>query len=127
MTIQWQDAYTGSDAYVSAVIVDASGKVCFYGSIAHNAAAGAQGLKIPADLATGKYTLKVITETRRGDQKTDWAKEGMTVPLTVTAAPVVPKTGDGAHPALWTALAVVSAVCLGWTALRGQRKRANGT
>ena len=82
--IGYTGAKTGTNEYVSAMILDAAGNPAYYG---RSAAAltdenGTAELTIPA-LAEGTYTLKVFNEQYNGDKMTDLASAFADVTLTV--------------------------------------------
>ncbi len=100
----------GGNGYISAMIVDHSGEVLYYGRLAHiNSESGTVSVAIPADLAGGSYTLNVFTEYCTGDKTTDYASNFSGIALTVTEVDL-PKTGDSSHIALWSAMLMLSLV-----------------
>ncbi len=90
-SISYTGATVGTNEYVSAMIVDDSNNILYYGRIKAATAAGDAGatadITIPAGLAAGNYTLKLFSEQYNGDKKTDYASEFSNVALTVNAAP----------------------------------------
>ena len=92
-SVSYTGATVGTNEYVSAMIVDASNNILYYGRIKAVAAAGDAGgtadIAIPASLAAGSYTLKVFSEQYNGDKKTDYASAFSNVALTVETPPVV--------------------------------------
>lgn len=125
---------TAAPEYLSAMLVDGSNNVLYYGrlkSITASAdAAGTQTVTIPA-LTAGTYTLKVFNEQYNDDYNTDYSSAIKDVTLTVsapaapTAAPAapIPKTGDSSVPGLWLGLAVLSAAGLCVSVVLGRGKR----
>ena len=89
--IRYSGAQTGSNEYVSAMIVDESGHALYYGRIAQNRADGTAEVTIPAYLGAGSYTLKVFSEQCNGDYQTDYASDFVDIPLTVNdvAGPIL--------------------------------------
>ena len=83
--ISYNDAKTGANEYISALIFDDVGNVIYYGR--SNASLtekdGTAQLTIPAGFAEGTYTLKVFNEQYNGDRKTDLASGFADVTLTV--------------------------------------------
>ncbi len=73
ITLNYSGANTGTNEYVSAMILDDEGNVLYYGQIANNSASGTANLTVPTDLAPDSYTLKVFSEQLNGDKKTDYA------------------------------------------------------
>lgn len=71
--VEYSSAQTGSNEYVSAMIVDGSGSVLYYGRVAQNRVSGTANITIPSGLTPGSYTLKVFSEQYNGDKKTDYA------------------------------------------------------
>jgi hypothetical protein len=84
ISINYSNALTGADEYVSAMLCDASGNVLYYGNIANNNASGTQAVTIPTGLAAGSYTLKVFSEQLNADNKTDYASAFQDIALEVT-------------------------------------------
>ena len=82
--IDYTGAKTGTNEYVSAMILDAAGNPAYYGrsSAALTDENGTAELTIPA-LAEGTYTLKVFNEQYNGDKMTDLASAFADVTLTV--------------------------------------------
>ena len=80
------DAGTAPNEYISAMIVDSSGAQ-YYGRVAQpTTESGKVSVTIPANLASGSYTLNVFSEQYNGDYKTDYASAFDTVTLTVVDA-----------------------------------------
>ena len=112
VSVDYSGAATGDNEYISAMIVNESGTVLYYGNIVKNSNSGtAQAITIPADLAAGSYTLKIFNEQVNGDKKTDYASEFKNIDLTVSAADttaptltagVVNRTGDTAAAVKFT-------------------------
>ena len=77
-------AKTGTNEYVSAMILDAAGNPAYYGrsSAALTDENGTAEITIPA-LSEGTYTLKVFNEQYNGDKMTDLASAFADVTLTV--------------------------------------------
>ena len=82
--IGYTGAKTGTNEYVSAMILDAAGNPAYYGrsSAALTDENGTAELTIPA-LAEGTYTLKVFNEQYNGDKMTDLSSAFADVTLTV--------------------------------------------
>ncbi len=83
VNIRYSGATTGDNEYVSAMLVDSNGEVLYYGCIAQNSANGEATVTIPNGLPAGAYTLKVFSEQRNGDLKTDYASAFKDVKLAV--------------------------------------------
>lgn len=82
---------TTPNEYISAMIVNESGEVLYYGRVAQpSEASGTVSITIPSNLADGTYTLKVFSEQYNGDKMTDYASNFSNVALTVDrTAPTV--------------------------------------
>ena len=83
ITIAYSGAKTGSNEYVSAMIVDENGDVLYYGRIAENSDRGSYTITIPSEMAPGNYTLKVFNEQCNEDYKTDYSSNFVDIPLTI--------------------------------------------
>lgn len=84
--VTYSGAKEGDNEYVSAMLVDSSGSVLYYGRVAQNSARGTASITIPTGLTPGSYTLKAFSEQYNGDKKTDYASQFVDIPLTVTDA-----------------------------------------
>ncbi len=83
LTLHYNEATTGTNEYISAIIADSSG-ARYYGRVAQpTAESGTVEIKIPSDLAPGDYTLKVFSEQCNGDYNTDYASNFTDIALTV--------------------------------------------
>lgn len=104
LSITYSGAQTGSNEYVSAMLVDGSGSVLYYGRVANNSANGKASITIPDGLAAGNYTLKVFSEQYNGDKMTDYASAFVDIPLAVTdATPPTLAAGDATRTGETTA------------------------
>ena len=102
--VTYSGAQTGSNEYVSAMLVDGSDSVLYYGRVANNSANGKVSITIPDGLAAGNYTLKVFSEQYNGDKMTDYASAFKDIPLTVTdATPPTLAAGDATRTGAATA------------------------
>lgn len=89
IAIDYANAKTGSNEYISVMITDNDGNALYYGNIANNSSSGmAEEITIPATLPAGSYTLKIFNEQCNGDKKTDYSSTFVDIPLTVTTYPV---------------------------------------
>ena len=87
VTLNYKGATTGINEYISAIIADSSG-ARYYGRVAQpTAESGTVEIKIPSDLAPGRYTLKVFNEQYNGDYNTDYASKFTDIALTVENQP----------------------------------------
>ena len=85
----YSNASAGANEYVSAMLVDSSGNVLYYGRLKNietgkDSADSALPVSIPDGLSAGTYTLRVFNEQYNGDYKTDYASAFQDVTLTVT-------------------------------------------
>ena len=87
VTLHYTRATAGTNEYISAIIADSSG-ARYYGRVAQpTAESGTVEIKIPSDLAPGRYTLKVFSEQCNGDYNTDYASKFTDIALTVENQP----------------------------------------
>ena len=87
VTLHYTGATAGTNEYISAIIADSSG-ARYYGRVAQpTAESGTVEIKIPSDLAPGRYTLKVFSEQCNGDYNTDYASKFTDIALTVENQP----------------------------------------
>ena len=85
MTMGDGSAYIGTNEYVSAMLCDGDGTALYYASATPDSSgSGSWDLTIPGGIAEGSYTLKVFSEQRNGDKKTDYASSPVSIPLTVS-------------------------------------------
>ncbi len=71
--IIYNNAETGTDEHVSAMLCDSDGDIIGYASaVADSDGADTWSLTLPS-IADGTYTLKVLSEQQNGDKKTDYA------------------------------------------------------
>ena len=104
LSITYSGAQTGDNEYVSAMLVDSSGSVLYYGRVANNSANGTASITIPDGLTAGNYTLKVFSEQCNGDKMTDYASAFVDIPLAVTdATPPTLAEGDATRTGETTA------------------------
>ena len=83
VSITYTGAAVGKNEYVSAMLVDSSDNVLYYGRLKNVAkgtdSEGTVTVAIPSGLVAGTYTLKVFSEQCNGDYKTDYASAFQTV------------------------------------------------
>lgn len=96
-TVEYSNAYTGDNGFVSVAILDEGGKIIYYGNIAKNSASGEQKVNLPSDLEEGKYTLKIFTETVNGNFRTDSGKVAVEKPLEVEKEYTITYELDGGN------------------------------
>ena len=91
ITLNYSDATTGTNEYISVIIADNSGAQ-YYGRIAQpDTADGTAEVTIPADLAVGTYTLYVFSEQYNGDYMTDYASALQEISLNVLSKETTPQ------------------------------------
>jgi len=106
--IEYSGAKTGSNEYVSALIVNSSNEIIYYGHIAENSESGTATISIPSELAArSNYTLKVFSEQYNGDYKTDYASAFHDIALTAGNYTVKFETEGGT--------AIADKTNVGWT------------
>lgn len=99
--ISYNNAKTGDNEYVSAVICDENGNMLYYGKIADsskNAAASDVEITIPSDLTEENFKLYVFSEQCNGNKKTDYASDFQQIDLKILlpeAKPNVTFTATG--------------------------------
>ncbi|MDO5118196.1 MAG: InlB B-repeat-containing protein [Eggerthellaceae bacterium] len=87
--LTYTGATVGVNDYISAIIVDGTGNVIYYGKLDQASSSdGTVAVPIPSDFAIGTYTLKLFNESCNGDYMTDYASDFSEVELVVEAAPV---------------------------------------
>ena len=87
ITLHYTGATAGTNEYISVILADSSG-ARYYGRVAQpTAESGTVEIKIPSDLAPGRYTLKVFSEQCNGDYNTDYASKFTDIALTVENQP----------------------------------------
>ena len=91
ITLNYSDATTGTNEYISVIIADNSGAQ-YYGRIAQpDTADGTAEVTIPADLAVGTYTLYAFSEQYNGDYMTDYASALQEISLNVLPKETTPQ------------------------------------
>lgn len=107
ITISYDHATTGDYEYISAVLLNSSGDLLYYGhivdmSLASASASGTAEITIPAGLSDGDYTIKVFSEKCNGDKKTDYASELRSIAVRVETSGgsgnTEPAPGTGSEP-----------------------------
>lgn len=86
ISISYTDATVGVNEYVSAILLNSSEELLYYGRIADKSSGEANGtadITIPAGLDDGTYTVKVFSEQYNGDKKTDYASKFSSISVTV--------------------------------------------
>ena len=85
LTFSYENATTGTNQSVSAVLVNSGGDVAYYSKLADSSAGSSNALFIPlAGVADGTYTLKIFSEQANGDNYTDFASKPITMSVVVT-------------------------------------------
>ncbi|MCR5475371.1 MAG: hypothetical protein K6F28_09245, partial [Lachnospiraceae bacterium] len=86
ISISYSGATVGEDEYVSAILINSSGEVLYYGRIVDKSsgdAAGTANITIPEGLAEGTYMVKVFSEQYHTDKKTDYASDSSDISIEV--------------------------------------------
>ena len=83
ITLTYNEAKTGTNEYVSAILTDVNGNALYYGRLVNNSASGTVSIVVPSELTGGTYTLNVFSEQYNGDKQTDYASPFRAVQLTV--------------------------------------------
>lgn len=86
ISISYRGATVGENEYISAILLNSSGVLLYYGQIADKSSGEANGtadITIPAGLDDGTYTVKVFSEQYNGDKKTDYASAFSSISVTV--------------------------------------------
>ncbi len=90
VAIDYENAGTGENDHVSAMLYDSEGELIGFASIkADESGNGIWDMLLPADLSDGTYTLKVFSEQQNGDAEhvlTDYAGAASEITLTVASA-----------------------------------------
>ena len=104
LVINYTGATVGTNEFISAILLDSTGDLLYYGRVQSKASGDTDGsalVTIPAGLADGTYTLKVFSEQYNGDQLTDLASAFSEISVTVDASaprtytlPVPPTTPE---------------------------------
>ena len=86
ISISYTGATVGENEYVSAILLNSSEELLYYGRIADKnsgVASGTADITIPAGLDDGTYKVKVFSEQYNGDKKTDYASKFSSISVTV--------------------------------------------
>ena len=68
----YNGAGKGSNEYITAMIVDTDDRICYYGRVCKTDNTNFAKITVPADIATGKYKLRIFNEQYNGDYVTDY-------------------------------------------------------
>ena len=86
ITINYTNATVGTNEYISAILVNSSNEILYYGRIEDKSSGSTSGtadITIPTGLASGNYRLMVYSEQYNGDKMTDLASPFSTINLTI--------------------------------------------
>ncbi len=87
VTINYENAVTGTNEYISAMIVNDSNEVTYYGQLKNIKTAddesGTVSFSIPDDFESGSYKLHIFNEQINGDYHTDFSSGFKTLKLNV--------------------------------------------
>ena len=89
IVIDYTGATVGSNEFVSAILLDSSGNLLYYGKIQSKFSGNADDsalVTIPDGLTDGTYTLKIFSEQCNGDKLTDLASAFSSINITVDAS-----------------------------------------
>lgn len=92
--VSYSGAQTGKDEYVTALLCDADGDAICWVTLAQNSESGTEWLSVPRDVSPGTYTLKVFSEHRSGNYKSDYTSEPQEITRECYAAERIYATGD---------------------------------
>ena len=105
LLFRYADATTGTNQYVSCVLLDELGAVKYYGKLADSSSVGRGNLNVPlSGVSDGIYTLKIFSEQANGDMYTDFASTPIAMTVTVSGGSgtvsgfggtLLPGIGDG--------------------------------
>ena len=96
VSITYSGATVGTNEYLSAMLVNGSNEVLYYGrlnQLTTGEDSGTQDITIPA-LTAGTYTLKIFNEQYNEDKNTDYSSALKDVTLTVSAPVASAAIGD---------------------------------
>lgn len=94
LSINYSGASAGNNEYVSAILLNTSGELLYYGRLVNNSESGEVNITIPSGLTDGDYVIKVYSEKCNGDKKTDFASSFVTINITVGERPAAPSQPD---------------------------------
>ncbi len=83
---QYTGAATGTNEYISAMLVDTDETILYYGNLCKSQGSGKTRVLIPEALPDGNYTLRIFSEQCNGDYQTDYASSYDSVALTVDSS-----------------------------------------
>lgn len=87
VTINYQDAQVGVNEYISAILMNKSNEVLYYGQVANitddAAKSGRVEISVPSELPYGTYELRIFNEQINGDCRTDFSSDFETVDLEI--------------------------------------------
>ena len=105
LSFVYSDATTGTNQYVSCVLVDEnSDDVKYYGKLVNSSSEASGNLSVPlAGVADGTYTLKIFSEEANGNLYTDFCSKPVTMTVTVESGlgTVSDFTGNVLHEHNW--------------------------
>jgi|GEM_PF-820749 len=84
LTFGYKNATTGTNQFVSCVLLSSGGEVAYYGKLADSSSNASGSLNIPlSGVDNGTYTLQIFSEEANGDNYTDFCSEPVTMTLEV--------------------------------------------
>ncbi len=81
--VSFDGAATGTNRYVSCVLIDGSNNIRHYAKLSDASSGTDVPLDLPAGLADGGYTLRLFNEEANADYLTDYTSEPIDIPLTI--------------------------------------------
>lgn len=94
VTINYQDAQVGENEYISAILMNKSNEVLYYGQVANitddAAKSGRVEISVPSELPYGTYKLRIFNEQINGDCRTDFSSDFETVELEINPKNIMP-------------------------------------
>ncbi len=127
ISIDYSGALTGTDEYLSAVIVD-EGSVVYYGRLLQldgstHGASGHVSIDIPAGVTLdSNTTLRLFNEQYHNDSvESPILTDYSSALRSVTLSAEIPATGDSSTPVLWFGIAIAALIGLAGSAVLSRR------
>lgn len=93
LSIRYENAKTGANEFISAIIKDKNGNLKYYGKLAVANASGIAELVLPADFDEANDKLYIFNEQANGGMNSDFASEMREVEIENTSAQSVSASG----------------------------------
>ncbi|MCR5023997.1 MAG: DUF6273 domain-containing protein, partial [Lachnospiraceae bacterium] len=97
VSVSYTGATVGTDEYISAILLNSSGDLLYYGRIADKSTGSSTGnarITIHSGLPDGEYTLKLFSEHYNTDKKTDLASAFNEIDILVGSASPSPEKAE---------------------------------